>query len=467
MILRRSLLPGLLALSLAPCPTLAQADSDPNRLAGIVTHLASPTAFAVSGTPVELGPSATFATLVGHTSTLLAQPPALFLGEAVQLTGSPRHKKPFLVEKVLLPQPTPTPVAGTALIDRLLPPLPPSAAHPASAHLVRADGYLLSLPASVLPPTPVLAPNQILSYRGILQPDGAVEVSSATLITPTLTPEEDKLRDRTTYDQEVMAAAASSTPQSRLSRYFHGIDLDRLPVVEDPALQARVDRIGQSLIPPAARSLSPKDPLFLTFHFRVVDTPKGLHGVIPLPSGTVLLPADAITRLQTGSPTPAQLDSRIAIALAFGIADIREEHLLHAIELAQNLGAANWAGAAASLFIPGVSLATAIATTSVQQHATHLREQQDTRIALALVHDAGYDFEQASLASALLDAPSPKPLDRLKLSPETLDLLSDLGRLYAPTSLSTTLPLPPPPPTPPATPSTPPANPPAPAHPAS
>ena len=130
-------------------------------------------------------------------------------------------------------------------------------------HIVRADGFLLKFtPDSRVafnPPLTAVAQlstNLWIEYRGVQQTDGTVIVSVAEVWPNLVSKSEDKLRTKREFDP---AAVDEGDAQSGLSKVFGGIDVRRLPAHHDDALQSRIDRIGQSLIPAYQKALPVTD----------------------------------------------------------------------------------------------------------------------------------------------------------------------------------------------------------------
>ena len=319
----------------------------------------------------------------------------------MQVWGHMDRKKNVLTATNILEFPaTIGEVHGAAMID--LAPAPSG-----SDKVVRADGYYLHLtPQTTLyfnPPMTKLADvttNVWVEYRGVQQLDGQVIVSGAEFWPNSVRKSEDSLRTKDEFDP---ASVNEGDKQSGLDKFFHGENPSKLPAHHDDELQARVNRIGESLVPAYQRALPENDPSRIRFRFQVVDG-EHFHGDIAFANGIVLVPWPAVGRLRNDSQIAALLADNIAAAL-------EKQEILHK-PVAHALAAASIAGAAAEFFLPGASIATGIATGSIDKNSLTGRVRQTARVALTLMQDAGYDLREAPLAWRLLEPKKPEPLEK-------------------------------------------------------
>ena len=231
---------------------------------------------------------------------------------------------------------------------------------------------------------------------------------------------EDGMRRKREYDP---AAVDYSASQGALSRHFLGLDPKKLPPHKDPVLQERIDRIGGSLIPAYQRGLAPSDPTRINFRFQVIDS-EHLRHPLTLANGIILLPYQGVQRMEN--------DSQLASLLAVSIAEVIQKDQLRYCQVATPLGVANMAGMAAGFFVPGLGLATALTTDRVAAHVLDLQQQQNGRVSLFLLHDAGYDIGQAPIAWWLLEPKRPQPIEKIKLPSRSADLYMTLGTTWHP-----------------------------------
>ncbi len=300
------------------------------------------------------------------------------------------------------------------------------AGSPDGVHIVRADGFLLKFtPDSHLafnpPITAVdqLSTNLWIEYRGVQQTDGTVVVSAAEVWPNVVTPSEDKLRTKREFDPSEIDEGDA---QSGLSKAFNGIDVRRLPAHHDDALQSRIDRIGQSLIPAYQKALSLTDASRIHFRFQVVETDR-FRDAIAFANGIILVPYPAITRLEN--------DSEIAAVLADNIAaSLEKQEILHQ-PAEHRMLAAGIAGDIGGVLVPGLGVATGLTTGGIEKHALTMHRRQSGRVALCFMRDAGYDLSQAPIAWWLLEPTKPKPLEQIHLPGRAAYLYSVLGTTWS------------------------------------
>lgn len=396
---------------------------------GYVTAV-SGSAFEFNGMQVNLSPGATFT--INHsdaspryTTSVPAFPP-LFLGEPLEITGLVvENSSRIEASEIVLLLPSAPQVSGTGIIDLIPAPTESQIDVPAGGKLIRADGYLLLIPANaaLVFAAPIasiadIRTNQWIIYQGKQRPDGIVLVDHASLSPNSINRREDKLRTRREYDPSVIDAGDA---QGGASKFFRGKDPARLPAWHDDAMQARVERIGKSLVPAFQKALPEDDRTRIDFRFQVTDEPK--HGDDwTFASGIILVPHQIVERLPE--------DSQLAAVLADSIAEVLEKQDLRVIPAHRKMTAATYAGDAAGIFIPGASLVPLVANHQVAKSMLEHSRQQSGRVSLCLLHDAGYDLAAAPKAWWTLAAKSPAaPLPK-RLPDHTLFLYEDLGTTW-------------------------------------
>jgi hypothetical protein len=346
-----------------------------------------------------------------------------FVGEFVEVFGStPKGKShaPILASRVNEVPPILGDVHGTAIID-FVPPADPSVAD----YIVRADGFILRIPHSAgvkfeepLTPQPGFKTNVWISYHGGLQKDGTILVSEATLRRNTVKSYEDKLHKKKEYDP---AAVSPDANQSGVSKFFTGLDVKRFPPHPDADLQSRIGRIGDTLVPAYQRALPSDEPTRLNFRFQVVDV-KEFNKPLALANGIVLVPYIGLDRLKT--------DSEIAAPIAIAIAIALEKEQVRGRPARNTLTGTAIAGDIAGIFIPFAGLPGDIATGVAQKHLIDLQLEQAGRVALCLMHDAGYDIQSAPLSMWLSAPKSPKPIEKIKMPARAAYLFKSLGTIW-------------------------------------
>ena len=422
----RQLPPVLAVLALACLATACPAQDDhPNTLSGPITAITSPTAFDVSGQHIALSPDAQLCTPPPHfgpdsDTPQQCRPRAgfttadLFLGEHVQLFGDAHSAKhTFIAHKIATRRP-PKNMTGTAIID-LIPAGQPTVP---AVRLLRADGYLLRITSdsrlqftAPLNSVADVSTNQWIQYSGTMQEDGTIRVTAAAIAPNTVSSEEDKLRKKSDYDPSQVPYSKSDHD---LSRDYVPTYYKQIGAWPDAAMQARVQRIGKSLIPAYQRTLPDSDPTKINFRFAVIDV-QSLPDALNYPSGVILLPHQLIERMQN--------DDQLATLLADHMAQILEKddvriHAGHDVVVAADI-----IGTATGI---GAGIAADVVGNAIKDHIS-FGLARSGRVSLCLLHDAGYDIHQAPLAWWHLADKKGKPLDQIDLPARAEKLYESLA----------------------------------------
>ena len=358
-------------------------EAPPPALNGYVTRAGSPSDFDVNGFHVLLT-GKTLIELPNSGSAIAADDLKLYVGLPIQVFGKIQDKRHSITAtKLTLLQPAQQKIATTGVIDGV-PSAPLDASSPGD-HLVRADGYLVLISAATAttfnPPldgTSAFQVNVWVSFQGTQRRDGVIVADRVVFSKNIIGAGEDKLRSKREYDPN---AIAPNTKQNALSKTFRGVDPKLIPPYKDPAVQARVDTIGATLVPKYQRDLPDTDETKINFRFQVIDNKKW-HDAVALPSGIILVPHQVVERLQN--------DSQLATVLADNISTVLEKQDLRLQPTAHRMAAESWAG----LVVPGFGLASYAEYKDLLRHL----EEESGRVSLFLLHDAGYDIYQAPLA---------------------------------------------------------------------
>lgn len=412
-------------------PALALAQS--SQLSGYVTAVQPSGTFDIDGVHVRLTPATEFRTRASASSATVpaSAPAAFYIGQTLDAKGKLDHSTHTLTAaRIVLVSATPATIDGTAIID-LIPPAP--ATQPASDHIVRADGYLLHItPKTKLKFTPPLtslsdlSTNQWIDYTGVEQSDGTVLLTYAGIGPNRISHNEQKFRDANEYDP---AAVTNSSHQDHDSRVFYGTDPRLIPLYHDAEIQARVRRIGESVVPTYQHALPASDPAKINFRFPVIDTTRGLDAYT-LPSGIIIVPRQVVERMQN--------DSQLAAVLADHIVQAIEKFDFRYVSAVHPFNSSHLADDKAGFFKPSPWLyGPGLGPSLVESHLHALQLQQSARISLGLLHDAGYDITQAPLAWWLLAPKSPQPVDQIPMPPRATTLYKVLGTTWHPAEAST------------------------------
>lgn len=175
-------------------------------------------------------------------------------------------------------------------------------------------------------------------------------------------------------------------------------------VTNNPIEQEHVQRLGMKLVPQYQRDLPADDPAKIPFHFYVVEE-QAIRSAIFCGSGLVLVPAEAVNRLQN--------EDQLAAVLADGIAgELQQQAAVTRMRIFTLKDAAESAAFGALM---GAAPLPGAAVGLVMLHkANRTAEHERGRMALAFTTDAGFDPRQAPEAWRLL-APSHRPKDPAKL----------------------------------------------------
>jgi hypothetical protein len=290
-------------------------------------------------------------------------------------------------------------VSGLAVIDKVFARSPEL--------LLRADGYRLRISSTAdltfrddLNTLSDIHTNIWMHYSGEFDPAGTVIVSQATFL-PARTS-----RFFAVPMLETTPVTVELPPTHKQKRRYSQSD-NRFVAIDNDALQQRVQHIGMNVVPEYQKALADDDPSRIRFRFYAVDNPR-LRAEVCSSEGLILLPKTVIERLQS--------DDQLAAVLADGVAanlQLQAARLTSAGRIA--LGA-EIAGDIAGAFIPGVGLGTYVGSAVVGGVYMNSLQRQRSRVALALLQDAGYDLHQAPEAWRLL-APDKLPSNLTTLKP--------------------------------------------------
>ena len=423
--MKRALALTFLALALlAVQPSIAQLPEEQPALEAIVTRVASSSDFDVNTIHVLCGNSTSSGWSNSPVSYSGCPKQTPKLGQSITIFGT-LHRDQNTVEATRLlqhPEKARGEVSGNAVVDA--PPIRNAPGFPAGTIMVRADGYWIVLPfkADLNVWAPMKSVEEVnantwIEYDGKLRLDGVVIARGGWLIPNILTDKEEKRRTKTHYDP---AAAGNQPKQSSIGIAIAGVNLKRVPQWPDAVMQARVEKIGESLIPKYQKELSDTDPAKVAFRFIVVDANWG-DFPLSLPDGTVLIPHQGVQRMQS--------DAQLAALLADAVAILIEKQSLR-MEAALRTYSAKKLAADAAYTTLGVPAIIAAAWSDEQRRILNREMAQSARVSLTLMHDAGYDISQAPMAWWLIAA-GKKPLSQTSPPAETVELYRTLVAVWS------------------------------------
>jgi len=413
---------------LAGCAVVSPAQ-DESSLAGYVTRAASGSDFDINGHRVVCDGKTRTKLESGHGAKRSAlgcptEPP--FIGEPLiaygaMFNGSHSIHAHFIESR----RPGNPQTAGSAVIDAA-PAQIVTEAQP-SGFCLRADGYRICIDTNTKiegdPPLRSLAELRAgswIKYKGKMGATGLVIASSLEIGANVIANREQNLRADNEYDP---AAVPADARQNYLKVAFRGgYDPKKFPPFEDAAMQARVEQIGSSLIPPYQRSLPDSDPAKIHFRFQVVDN-KHFCGfmtcdTLTLPSGIVLVPHQVVERTQN--------DSQLAAVLADSIARALEKQQFRA----EGERLAATATTLAGLFVPYAGSGMIAGGSIAERRILTRAVEQSGRVSLALLRDAGYDLNQAPMVWWLLASETPQPLTEIEMPDRAGYLYRILGEAW-------------------------------------
>jgi hypothetical protein len=386
-------------------------------ISGYVTKPLSGGDFYVSGIRVACG-SETEIYLAGRFGSVGQGCPKkpLYLGEPAKVEGHyGKGYRSITATSITLTEASRRSASGSAVIDDL--PDSNLAVSHAGSLLVRADGYriLITGTALIVWDAPLhsfadVRAGDWIHYVGQQGSDGTVVAEKVRLTPIVMRKSEEKYRKRSDFDPSNVPASAQ---QNILHEAFLGVDYKKIPPANDTALQARIDQIGKKPIPAFERDMPDTDPAKIDFRFQLTADPKWRE-VASLPSGVILIPREAAQRMQNDSQLAALLADGIAGTLERGPYRMRNAVRATAVTSYVMLNPAEAAGVVAG----------------ARAAARHKQEHQSDRVALGLMHDAGYDIEQAPVAWWLLGAKKPKPITEIPIPHRAVYLYRILGECW-------------------------------------
>jgi hypothetical protein len=399
----------------------AQAQETPPDLNGYVTSVTAKTDFAVDGIHVVCVAKTRYGTTAGSGGAEIPWTTGPYIGQPLKVFGKKDHKANTLIAReIVIQYESKSAKAGSGMIDRVL---STDTAH-SNQIVVRADGYPILINGktkiSFIPPLTSLSDvttNVWIEFKGERQPDGLIAAAHAVFTQNAVGGGEGKLRGKNEYDPDKVDPKQK---QGVVSKAMLGIKAKRIPPYPDPVTQARIDRIGASLVPNYQRALPATDLTKIDFRFQLIDEPWSV--TYDLPSGIVLVPIHLVDRLHNDAQVAAILADAMASILEKR--DYRDQPTMYAME------AAGWATQAGGFFVPGLGLAglggNTVAFSTMERH----NQEQSGRVSLGLLQDAKYDIYQAPLAWWLLASKKPKDLAEINIPERARYLYEILGTTW-------------------------------------
>jgi hypothetical protein len=410
----------VLLLGLVGVPGAVSQQQDSSFIEGYVTRVTAGSDFDVNGFRVLCGVETQNVQHLapGHdlnTSGCPAYVP--YLGEPFIVYGT-KKRSSLRAEKI---EPRPLSlgsVQGSAVIDAV-PSSGRGGASPAE-FLVRADGYQILLGGNIhvswIPPLRAYAdvrPGDWIEYRGKLGSDGVVRAEEARLSPNIVSKAEVYARS----DLVHVAAIADPLQPDKIVLKYVALDGPETSFYADPAMQARVDGILKTLIPSFQKDLPDDDPRKINFRIQLTSDKKW-NQVIPLPSGVILIPHQVVVRLNN--------DSQLAAVVADAVAFTMENEAFRMRGVVPGVAIASFAylnPLTAPLLAWG-------AADYARSQVERIRDEQSDRVGLGLLHDAGYDIDQAPVAWWLLASRKLQPINNITMPERSANLYRILGEVW-------------------------------------
>lgn len=423
MLMVRAFVVFIVVLSAIVTPyTIAQSSTlEEPILSGYVTRGVSLSDFDVDGWTVSSDAKTTFSQSMGAPASMnRITGGKVYLGEHVSLFGKKNFKRHRVeAHEVIFLRPSDDTLSGLAVVDHIFP------ADGSSVLLLRADGYVMKLEkttvidSSSLIKTPAdVKVGDWIGYNGVLGSSGILKANKVAFYQSYVSDREGKLIATTDYDA---SAIPDDAKQNIFSKALIGLDPKKVPPYHDAALQSRVDRIGQTLIPAYQRTLSDTDPRKVHFQFQLIDDKKW-KDALALPSGIILIPRQIVERLQD--------DSQLAVVLADNIATVLEKQSYRLLPASTALAVVNGVSLVGGFFVPGLGLVGSGAT-GLASHKINVDQlNQSGRVSLCLMHDAGYDITQAPGTWWTLASKPSKPLTNTSIPARSTNLYRTIGIVW-------------------------------------
>ncbi|MGC9292169.1 MAG: DUF5666 domain-containing protein [Acidobacteriaceae bacterium] len=415
----------MLCIFILPWVLVAQDAEAPPTVEGHITSITEGADFDVNGQHIVTTPKTVY-----WKHTVSRQQDAitndqgiastLAIGDDVQVFGKKdKHTHAIVATKVVL-QPDYERVTGYAVVQQVI-------ARPLQT-ILEADGYSIAItPKTVIQTKPPLsqqtapAPNQWIAYSGKWNREGLVVADHVVYVQFVLSARAKKAFQKA--DGKFVPPDYENKKDGEIDMPYIGMASHKVqgPVPADLALQQRVARIGERLVPACQKDLAKDDPQKIDFSFYAFDD-KDFHQAIGSPDGRVLIPTQVLQKLQN--------DDQIAAILADGMAQTLERE-----GVAGGAKRANALGLMELGEMPFVGPLAGIALISggfSQLHsAGQLVELQSERVSLSLMQDAGFDVRQAPRAWQILHSKNLKDSMKGPPSQQSAYLLGIIGLEYA------------------------------------
>lgn len=384
---------ALLFLLLLPVAAFAQDDTPPT-VEGYISGQPSSGGFDVDGWHVATTPQTGYfkRAVVNQQQAIVLDSTlatTLVMGEQVQVFGKKDRGAHSIVAAKVIAQPNTGGIAGMAVVQRVF--------QTPEQTILEADGYYIAISSKTKvhykePLTSQTQPaaNMWIVYSGKASGDGLIQATSVHYLQFALTKGQRKMLAK--GDGKLTApnfgdakGTGKKDGQVELSYVKMTGHKVKGTIPADAALQDRMQKIGDRLVPACQKQLAKDDPNKIDFRFYAFDD-KSAHRAVGSPDGLVVIPVQIVEKLQN--------DDQIAAMLATAMIPALERQTLEAMPKRSNavgmivLAGMPFVGPLAGLALDTGGLA--------ELHSAGVdMELQSERVGLSLMHDAGYDVRQA------------------------------------------------------------------------
>jgi hypothetical protein len=394
------------------CLTAAAQEPEIPTLRGSITAVQSPDGFDVAGYHIVTSPATRFYALNGPKKSPTELRGSLVVGTYVHVIGDKDNRTHTITAREVKVRNDSDKLSGLAVIDHI------DARDPLL--LFRADGYNFRLPGDAeiafkgdIAAIAGVTTGTWIRYEGNRGSSGELVITKAEFIKPKLhKPKRDPAKFVQVTDFPLGSRiGVDGSFQIKLkpdkTDDDPGGECGWYPVLNVPAVQEHIRRIGGNLVPKYQRDLPDDDPAKIPFRFYLVDE-EYIRSDLFCHEGLVLIPINAFNRLGNEDQLAALLADGIAASLQHQQVRVAVEWKVVWEEAA--VAALYSAGDSWGLGLAGGMVGNAVLNHNIQRKL----EDQRGRIALSLMTDAGYDPWQAPEAWKLL-APAKLPKDPSKL----------------------------------------------------
>ena len=366
--------------------------------------------FDLDGKSIEILPDTQFYSFYGSKNSECELRQAIAADKPAIVLGTPEQNLPSVAAgKVVVWDEAGSEVSGLAVIDKVL----AGGTNPvfrAGGHALRVSQWTDLRFSDDLAGLSQVNTDIVIAYRGNLLGADKVFLTRAEFFRPkekAFRPaDEAGMAQATTFSLGSMVDLEGRFSDDAGDQWKHrpqdeGGSCGWHFVSPDPAVEERVRRIGERVVPRYQRELPDDDPGKIPFRFYAVDE-NDLQGDLGCGnSGLVLIPTAAVARLRNDDQLAAVLADRVAASLV-------------QVPMGQRIetGLTRAAVASSGVFGAGVGM---VVTGRLAMNAgvNKIREQRG-RMALGYLADAGFNPRQSPEAWRLL-APADMPKDPSKL----------------------------------------------------